>query len=31
MIRDNRAETDSLHRLIAIKDTELVTERNVFD
>jgi hypothetical protein len=30
MLRENRSETDELHRLIAAKDTELVTERNVF-
>lgn len=29
MLRENRSETDELHRLIAVKDTELVTERNV--
>ncbi|CAF3294935.1 unnamed protein product [Rotaria sp. Silwood2] len=28
MFRENRAETDELHRLIAAKDTELITERN---
>ncbi|CAF1396130.1 unnamed protein product [Adineta steineri] len=28
MLRENRSETDELHRLIAAKDTELVTERN---
>jgi hypothetical protein len=29
MLRENRSETDELHRLIAAKDTELVNERNV--
>ncbi|CAF3807694.1 unnamed protein product [Rotaria sp. Silwood1] len=28
MLRENRMETDELHRLIAAKDTELITERN---
>jgi hypothetical protein len=30
MLRENRSETDGLHRLIAAKDNELITERNVF-
>jgi hypothetical protein len=30
MLRENRSETDELHRLIAAKDNELNTERNVF-
>jgi hypothetical protein len=29
MLRENRSETDELHRLIAAKDSELITERNV--
>lgn len=29
MLRENRSETDELNRLIAAKDAELVTERNV--
>lgn len=29
MLRENRSETESLHRLISTKDTELTTERNV--
>lgn len=29
MLRENRSETDELRRLIAAKDTELATERNV--
>ena len=29
MLRENRTETDELRRLIAAKDTELATERNV--
>ena len=29
MLRDNRAETDELHRIIASKDSELHGERNV--
>ncbi len=29
MLRENRSETDELHRRIAAKDTELATERNV--
>ncbi|CAF2043044.1 unnamed protein product [Rotaria magnacalcarata] len=28
ILRGNRVETDELHRLIAAKDTELITERN---
>ncbi|CAF4219947.1 unnamed protein product [Rotaria socialis] len=28
MLQGNRVETDELHRLIAAKDTELITERN---
>ncbi|CAF3906000.1 unnamed protein product [Rotaria sordida] len=28
MLRENRTQTDELHRLIAAKDTELITERN---
>lgn len=29
MLRENRAETDGLHRLIADKDAELIKEKNV--
>lgn len=29
MLRQNRSETDDLHRTIASKDAELITERNV--
>ena len=29
MLRENRFETDELRRVIAAKDTELATERNV--
>ncbi len=29
MLRENRSETEELHRRIAAKDSELATERNV--
>jgi hypothetical protein len=29
MLRQSRSETDDLHRTIAVKDTELIAERNV--
>ena len=29
MLKQNRSETDDLHRTIAAKDTELIAERNV--
>jgi hypothetical protein len=29
MLKENRSETDDLHRTIAAKDAELLTERNV--
>jgi hypothetical protein len=29
MLKQNRSETDDLHRTIATKDAELMTERNV--
>jgi len=29
MLKQNRSETDDLHRTIAAKDAELITERNV--
>ncbi len=29
MLKQNRSETDDLHRTIAVKDAELITERNV--
>jgi hypothetical protein len=31
MLRENRSETDELHRLIAGKDAELINERNVLE
>jgi hypothetical protein len=30
MLKENRSETDDLHRTIAAKDAELITERNVY-
>ena len=30
MLKENRSETDDLHRTIAAKDAELLSERNVF-
>jgi hypothetical protein len=29
MLQQNRSETDDLHRTIAARDAELITERNV--
>jgi hypothetical protein len=29
MLKQNRSETDDLHRTIAVKDAELLAERNV--
>ena len=29
MLKQNRSETDDLHRTIAAKDAELIVERNV--
>jgi hypothetical protein len=31
MLKQNRSETDDLHRTIASKDAELIAERNVDD
>ena len=31
MLKENRSETDDLHRTIAAKDVELLNERNVED
>ena len=31
MLKQNRSETDDLHRTIAAKDAELIIERNVDD
>ena len=30
MLQENRSAAAELHRLIAVKDTELTSERNVF-